>query len=162
MTDTVIQFTYSDSVHMVALYIKSDTHQDLFIPFLNSVVEACESANLHRGWDYVVAKMTSLIVDKHTDQVKFILESQIEPTTCCFKYTVTIDEDIYRGPFINIVEPPIKKKLKDYVKISCDTFNGLLKDFNTHIINESKEYEIQELEQEIQELTLRLNTLKLS
>ena len=48
MTDSVIQFKYSDDVHMTAIYIKSDTHQQIFIPLLLDIIKECEYTNRNR------------------------------------------------------------------------------------------------------------------
>ena len=95
MTDTIVQFRYSDDVFMTAIYIKSDSHQENFIPLLIGIVSDCEKIHQKRGWAYVVAEIVSKIVSDFNGLVKFILESQIEPTNCIYKYSITISEDLY-------------------------------------------------------------------
>ena len=136
MTDTIIQFKFSDDVHMVGIYIKSDTQQEDFIPELYNIVKTCEFTNKKRDWSYVVAEIVSKITNNYGTLVKFILESQNEPSTVIYKYTITITEDIYKND---------ENKLIDFCKIKyiSDTkpFDGLLKDFCQKIIKEQKQLE---------------------
>jgi len=67
MTDTIIQFKYSDDVFMTAIFIKSDTHQETFIPSLLDIVKSCEYTNKN-------------ISNMHDDKFKFISHpKEMEP-----------------------------------------------------------------------------------
>lgn len=155
MTDSVIQFKYSDDVHMTALYIKSDTHQEVFVPLLFDIIKKCEYTNKNRGWGYTVAEIVSKITQEYESLVSFILESQIEPTICIYKYEITITEDIYNNK---------ENKLVDYCRIKYldnkKPFDGLLKDFVKKLTSKNNEYRIKQLEEEIDKRQNELNELK--
>jgi hypothetical protein len=160
MTNTIIQFDFSDEVFMTAIYIRSDTHQDTFIPFLTDIVKSCEGTKNYRGWSYVVAEIITKITNKYDKKVKFILESQFEPNHVCFKYKITVPNDI-SSSLIEIVK--IKNIIKKNVAgemIDITVFDGLLKDFNDKIIKQNNSYRIKEIEKEIKDLQLELNNLK--
>ncbi len=128
MTDSIIQFNYSDGVFMTAIYIKSDSHQDTFIPQLFNIIKTCEYTNKRRGWAYVVAEIVSNLVEKYEGLVKFILESQIEPSHVIYKYSITVENELYNNE---------SNKLVDFLKIKYfdeeEGFDGLLKDFEKSI-----------------------------
>jgi hypothetical protein len=161
MTDTIIQFKYSDNVHLVALYIKSDTHQELFIPLLFDIALSCEYTSRNRGWDYVVAEMVSKLVQKYDSKVKFILESQCESLNVIYRYSVTVKESLYNRKQNPLADP---NKLIDFLEIKYFatkyTFTGLLKDFYNNIIQLNNQYLIEKTEKEISLLQSNLKGLK--
>lgn len=155
MTDSIIQFKYSDDVFMTGIYIKSDTHQEKFIPLLLDIVKSCEHINNRRGWAYVVAEIVAKITNKHDESVTFILESQIETSFAVYKYSVTVSEDLYSDK---------ENRLIDYLKIKYfhdeDGFDGLLKDFEKKITSQDNQYRIDKLENDIKEKQKELKNLK--
>ncbi len=154
MTDSIIQFKYSDDVHMVGIYIKSDTHQHTFIPLLYDIVKSCEYTNRNRSWSYVVAEIVTKITNKYESLVSFVLESQFDLRMVIHKYSITITENMYETT---------ENKLLDFCKIKYidkeQSFDGLLKDFYEKIIKENNRYRITELEEEIKEKQEELKEL---
>lgn len=143
---------------MIALYIKSDTHQQSFISFLNKVIKSCEQTNKNRSWSYVVAEMIAKIVNRYESLVQILLENQVidnDSKTVIYKYSITITEDLYSKP---------SNKLIDYIKISCidknDPFDGLFKDFYQKIVHDNNnDYRINELKAEIEDKQKELDEL---
>jgi hypothetical protein len=155
MTDTIIQFKYSDDVHMVALYIKSDTYHETFIPLLFDSIKKCEYTNRNRGWSYAVVEIISKITKEYESLVSIILESQIKSTTPIYKYEITITEDIYNNR---------ENKLVDYCRIKSNSknilFDGLFKDLVKQLLSESNEYRIKQIKEDIEKLQSELDNIK--
>jgi hypothetical protein len=160
MTDSIVQFKYSDDVHLIALYIRSDTHQEKFIPDLFEIAKSCEYTSLNRSFDYVVAEMVSKIVSKYESSVKIILESQVGYKIACYKYCISINEGYYKKSN-SILH---SKSLKDYITIKClntpNPFDGLLKDFYQKVVSGNNTYLIKELEAKIKSHKEKIKKLK--
>lgn len=163
MTDTIIQFKYSDNVHMVAIYIKSDTHQTEFIPFLYDVVKSCQYTAINRHFGYVIAEIIAKITNKYESLLSIALEDAIDTPHVIYKYIITVSNDFY----VNKIDNKFQDyKLLDYLKIKYietdEPFDGLLKDFYNKIITIDNSYLINELEVEIEQKQKRLENLKLN
>ena len=164
MTDSVLQFNYSDNVHIVSIYIRSDTHEEDFIPFLCDVIKTCEHTSRNRSWNYTVAEIVAKIINKYDSGVKFIFETKDKDCRVIYKHTISILDDYYNYDFSfnnsNV-------KLIDYVIIDSKypisknkIFKGKIVDYYNKIIKDNNTYLIKELEEEIKEKQEHLNGLK--
>ena len=157
MTDSIVQFKFADEKHMVAIYIKSDTHQENFIPFLMDVVNNCQRTHEKRGWYYVVNEMVARITSKHNANVGFLLESQLDNFCVIYRYEISIKEEAYNSKDSHLSDYLTIKEV-DKNKKYC--FSGLLKDFSAQIIDENNSYLILDLENAIAEKQKKLNELR--
>lgn len=65
MTDSIIQFNYSDNIHLTTIYIRSDTHEETFIPELKKIIDEFDYEERGKegrlNWGYVVLAIINKI-----------------------------------------------------------------------------------------------------
>lgn len=48
MTDSVIQFDYSDKTHCVSIFLKANTHKETFIPLLGNICNSIDRIKMFK------------------------------------------------------------------------------------------------------------------
>lgn len=132
-TDSVIQFNYSDSEHMISLYIKSDTHHEIFIPELENIIttidqnERFQSGQLN--WDFFIVEIIYYLRKYfgRSDSLRIIQETPNKNCNVIYKHVITPNPELYK----NHSELTSKSlNIKSIYPISNDKlFNGSLFDF---------------------------------
>ncbi len=99
MTDSVIQFNYSDNVHLTTIYIRANTHQETFIPILKGFIDEIEYDERYEigrlNWTNVVLAIINKIskwVDRY-DGIRILQEVPIEDCKCIFRHLITPNEN---------------------------------------------------------------------
>lgn len=155
MTNSIIQFMYSDNVHMAAIYIDSDAFEFELIQNIFHAIENCESLNKTKGWGYIVPKIISHLTAKYDGKIKFVLEKAVMPAMVIHKYQISIDESLYKNEH---------NKLQDYCTIKClgvkDGFDGLLKEFLKVLKGENIDEQINSLKNELSTIKAKIKELK--
>lgn len=97
MTDSIIQFKYSDNEHLVAVLLHSDSPDFEVIPFLAKCFNSqFFNAAMHDNYNETVFRIVNLFRDKFNCKISFRNESQFIKYKALSKYSITIDEDFYR------------------------------------------------------------------
>lgn len=99
MTDSVIQFNYSDNVHLTTIYIKADTHQEKFIPELKKMIDEIDHSERFQtgrlNWENMVLAIINKIsnfVDRF-DGIKIMNEVSIERCNVIYRHVITPNEN---------------------------------------------------------------------
>ena len=137
MTDSVIQFNYSDNTYLTSIYVRANTHIETFIPQLKKICDDIDSSeknyNGRLNWENMVLEIISHIVQwvNRPDGIKIIIETPDCDCNTIYKHTITpigyiySDKNIQTSKTLNInsIYPLLKKEI----------FNGILHDFDYEI-----------------------------
>lgn len=137
MTDSVIQFNYSDNNHMTSIYVRANTHKESFIPLLEEMcADIDKSERFHEGrlnWGNMVLEIIYKIatwVDR-PDGIKLITKTADKDCNVIYKHTIQPINDLYSDKTIQTSKTlNINSK---YPGSKTKLFNGLLFDFAVKI-----------------------------
>lgn len=94
MTDSIIQFNYSDGNHLTTIYVRANTHKEDFIPVIEGIfadidkVEILQSGRLN--WQNMcleAIKRLSEWVDR-PDGIEITIEKEDEDCNTIYKHTI--------------------------------------------------------------------------
>ena len=110
MTDAVIQFDYSDGVHLSSFYKRSDTFTE---DIINKFQEFCNKIDLEEqyatgrlNWGYIVSRLICdfvRYVDRN-DNIKMVPEASDEDGTFIYRWIISPIEDKFRDNNIPLIE----------------------------------------------------------
>lgn len=145
MTNSILQFRFSNDVHLISIYIHSDTHEEVFIPALVKIMnqidedEQFSSYSSNRlNWDYMVMVIIHKIFSyfgRH-DQIKIINEIPKKDKCNTIYFYIIKPNDNYskKNPLYESLD--IENTMPLSSKI---LFNGKLKDYYELQIMRTKE-----------------------
>jgi len=101
MTDSVIQFNYSDGKHLTTIYVRANTHHEDFIPILEEICADIDNAERFNGgrlnWGNFCLEMIKRLckwVDR-PDGIKIITETNDKNCNTIYKHVIEPISDKY-------------------------------------------------------------------
>lgn len=101
MTDSIIQFNYSDENHLTTIYVRADTHKEDFIPILENICTDIDKSERFQdgrlNWENMcleIIKRLSEWVDR-PDGIKITTQKKDEDCNVIYKHVITPISKIY-------------------------------------------------------------------
>lgn len=145
MTDSVLQFNYSDGNHLTTVYVRANTHKEEFIPILEGIFADIDKAERFQtgrlNWENMCLefiKRLSSWVDR-PDGIKITTEKEDKDCNVIYKHIIQpisdkySDSSIQTSKTLNITSKyPISGEL---------IFEGILFDFVIKLKNQNEDEE---------------------
>lgn len=145
MTDSVIQFNYSDGTHLTTVYVRANTHKEEFIPILEAIFADIDKAERFQSgrlnWENMCLEFIKRLSDwvDRPDGIKITTEKEDKDCNVIYKHIIQpisdkySDVSIQTSKTLNIISKyPIGGEL---------IFKGILFDFVIKLKNQIEDEE---------------------
>jgi hypothetical protein len=140
MTDSVIQFNYSDGNHLTTIYVRANTHKEEFIPILEGICADIDKAERFQtgrlNWENMCLEFIKRLSDwvDRSDGIKITTLTEDKNCNVIYKHIIQPISEYYSNS--NIQTSKTLNITSKYAIGGELIFNGTLFDFVIELNNQ--------------------------